>query len=182
MPNDVTIFAASYLVFIDAVLCIGILVLTLYGKPRLVLLKWAIATLIALVLSYGLAKLGAALYSDPRPFTQDHVKPLIAHAADNGFPSDHALLAAALVAILVVAGTRWAVVAAAIAILVDCARVGAGIHHVVDVLVSTLFVALALLIALLVAGPIANRVDSLLPRRSDRTKIVGGAERGPSAG
>ena len=44
------------------------------------------------LIALGLARLGGHFYYDTRPFVRDHVKPLFAHAPDNGFPSDHALL------------------------------------------------------------------------------------------
>jgi undecaprenyl-diphosphatase len=148
MPTDVTIFGAKYLVFIEAALAAALIVYVLYRQPRNTVVRWVVAGALILVLSYLFAKLGSLLYSDPRPFTQDHVKPLIPHSPDNGFPSDHALLGAALVA-LVGLLKRWAVIPfALLAILVDWARVGAGIHHVIDVIGSDGFVVLATLIAL----------------------------------
>ncbi len=41
----------------------------------------------------GLVKLGGLLYAHQRPFVVHHVLPLVAHAADNGFPSDHSAAA-----------------------------------------------------------------------------------------
>jgi undecaprenyl-diphosphatase len=157
VPADLTIFVAKYLVFVEGLICLGVLGVVLYKRPRLSLLRWVVTAVIILVVGYGFARIGAAVYSDPRPFTLDHVKPLIAHAADNGFPSDHALLAATLVALLVIAETWWAIPEAALAFLVDWARVGAGIHHVADVLGSTLFVAAATVVALAVA-PLTVRI------------------------
>jgi undecaprenyl-diphosphatase len=150
MPADLTIFAAKYLIFIDAVLAAVVLVWLLARRSRLTVLQWFLATVVMVVLSYIFAHIGAAMYSDPRPFTQDHVKPLITHAADNGFPSDHALLAAAIVAAVLLAAPLWIAPFVILGFLVDWARVGAGIHHVQDVAGSTLFVALATLIAFVV--------------------------------
>jgi membrane-associated phospholipid phosphatase len=115
------------------------------------------------LLAYGLAKVGSAVYDDPRPFTTDHVKPLIAHAGGNGFPSDHALLAAAIVAAVLFLSPPWAVLFAALAILVDWARVGAGVHHVADVVGSSVFVAVAALIAVWLSPAIARAILPLLP-------------------
>lgn len=165
MPTDLTIFAAKYLVFIDAVLAAGVLLLLLRARTRPWLLRWAIIAVIVLPLSYIFAKIGAAVYSDPRPFTVDHVKPLISHAADNGFPSDHALLAAALVALVAVVDLLWALPFVVLAVLVDWARVGSGIHHTVDVVASSIFVALATLIAVLLAPLILRWVAPRLPAR-----------------
>jgi len=173
MPSNLTIFAAQYLVFIDAVLALGILAWLLYRRPRSAVTRWIVAALIMVVLSYGLAKIGAAIYNDPRPFTQDHVKPLLSHAPDNGFPSDHALLAAAIVAAVLLVSPLWALPFVVLGVLVDWARVGAGIHHVQDVVGSSLFVLLATIVALLVAPPIVAQLARYLPEpRSDKAERV----------
>jgi undecaprenyl-diphosphatase len=163
MPSDLTIFAARYLVFIDALLALGVLAWLQYRRPRPAVLRWIVAVAIMLVLSYAFAKIGAAIYNDPRPFTQDHVKPLISHAPDNGFPSDHALLAAAIVAAVAMVSPVWCVPFVILAALVDWSRVGAGIHHVQDVVGSSLLVLVATLVALLLAGPIAGRLTPQAP-------------------
>ncbi len=163
MPSDLTIFAAKYLVFIAALLAVAILAMRLWRRPRLGLVQWALFACLLLLLSYSFALVGGALYNDPRPFTTSHVSPLIPHAADNGFPSDHALLAAALVALVASVDLWWAPALVLLAVLVDWARVGAGIHHVVDVAGSSLLVALAAIIALLVAPRIARLLTPHLP-------------------
>lgn len=164
MPTDLTIFAAQYLVILDAVLAAAALAPLLWRQPRNDTLRWAIATVTALLVAGVLAQIGAALVSDPRPFTQDHVQPLIRHAADNGFPSDHALLAAAIVAAVILARPLWSIPFAVMAYLVDWARVGAGIHHVADVVGSSAFVAAGLLVGLAVAPTLAERLGPHLPR------------------
>lgn len=164
MPADLTIFAAKYLVFIDALLAALVILYLLWRRPSLVL-RFVVLACLIVVFSFVFAKVGAAIYSDPRPFTEDHVKPLISHAADNGFPSDHALLAAAIVAAVAILDIWLAIPFAIIAFLVDWARVGAGIHHVGDVIGSSVFVALATLIALVVAPPI---LEWLAPRVAER--------------
>ena len=40
------------------------------------------------------------LYYNPRPFVVGNFTPLISHSVDNGFPSDHVLLASAIASIL----------------------------------------------------------------------------------
>ncbi|MBV9280936.1 MAG: phosphatase PAP2 family protein [Chloroflexi bacterium] len=163
MPSDLTIFAAQYLVYIDGALALGVLGWLLFRRPSPDVARWAVAVAIMIVLSYVIATIGAALYNDPRPFTQDHVKPLISHGPDNGFPSDHALLAAAIVAAVLLASPLWALVFAVPAILVDWARVGAGIHHLQDVIGSSVIVLLATIVALAVSPFIAGRLTRYLP-------------------
>lgn len=173
MPSDLTIFAAKYLVFIDAVLAIIMLAWLVYRRPHLDVLKWVIAGVVMLLLSGIIAKIGSAVYNDPRPFTTDHIQPLISHAADNGFPSDHALLAAAIVAEIAIAAVAFATFRfvrlsyvlpfIVLGALVDAARVGAGIHHLQDVIGSTVFVAIAAVIALLVAPAFTRRLMPYVP-------------------
>lgn len=157
MPADLTIFAAQYLIYIDAAFAAVAIAFILYRQPRTAWLRWAVAIAVTLVLGYVLAQVGAAVYNDPRPFSQDHVKPLIPHAADNGFPSDHGLLAAAIVAAFLLLDLRYIAVFVVLGVLVDWARVGAGIHHVIDVVGSAAFVAIGLMIGYVVT-PLILRV------------------------
>ena len=173
MPTGLTIFAAKYLVFVSVALAAVVLVALLWPRPRLAVLRWLIAAGILLGVSYALAQLGGALYSDPRPFVGGHVHPLIAHAPDNGFPSDHALLAAALVGLVALANVWWSLPFVVLAVLVDWARVGAGIHHVADVVGSSLFVAVALLIALVITPHIVRWVRGYLPSSWESGRLVG---------
>jgi membrane-associated phospholipid phosphatase len=170
LPSDLTIFAAQYLVFIDLAIALVTVAVILYRKPRIESIKWAFGAGIMLVLSYIFAQIGAAAYNDPRPFSLDHIRPLIGHAVDNGFPSDHALLAAAVVALVLLADYRFALPFVILGFLVDWARVGAGVHHVIDVVGSSLFVALATVIAIPAAiyltrfvAPFVSRFLSLRP-------------------
>lgn len=172
MPADLTIFGAKYLVFLDALLAAAVLLLLLRSRPRPWLVRWAIIAVLLLGLSYVFAKVGAALYTDPRPFTIDHVKPLISHAPDNGFPSDHALLAAALVALVAIVDLGYVLPFVILAVLVDWARVGSGIHHTTDVVGSSLFVALATLLALLLAPIIGRWIAPMLPAAWRRDQLA----------
>ncbi len=163
MPADLTIFAAKYLVFIDALIAAVICAALLYRRPRPDALRWVVACVVMIVLALVLARIGSAVYTDPRPFVVDHVKPLIAHARDNGFPSDHALLAAAIVAAVFFLSPLWSVLFIVLAVLVDWARVGAGIHHVADVLGSSILVLIAVIIALLLTPVIVRALIPVLP-------------------
>ncbi len=99
-------------------------------------LRMALFAIPAGILAYALGKLGSAFYYDPRPFVVGHFTPLIAHAANNGFPSDHTLLAAALASVGMFWDRRLGVVLWLLAILIATARVYVGVHHTVDVVGS----------------------------------------------
>lgn len=163
MPTGLTIFAAQYLVFVAVLLAAAVVAVRLWPRPRPVLVHWVCAAVLLLVLSYVLARIGGALYNDPRPFTTSPVPPLVAHTPDNGFPSDHGLLAAALVALVAIVDLAWALPFVLLAVLIDWARVVAGLHHVIDGLGSAVFVALATLVALLVAPIVVRWLAPYLP-------------------
>ncbi|MHB8575484.1 MAG: phosphatase PAP2 family protein [Dehalococcoidia bacterium] len=172
MPADLTIFAAKYLVFVTVVPTAAILAVRLWSRPRVWVLRWTLAAGLLLVLSYALAQLGSAVYNDPRPFITSHVPPLIPHAPDNGFPSDHALLAAALVAVVALVDVWWALPIAVLAVLVDWGRVGSGLHHVVDVVGSSVLVALATLVAFGIARLAVRWLAPHLPTNWNEQPLV----------
>jgi undecaprenyl-diphosphatase len=89
--------------------------------------------LIALPLSYIMAKIGSLVYFDPRPFVVEHFVPLIAHANDNGFPSDHTLISAAFASVVYWSAKRLGWVLLAASLLVGLSRVAAGVHYLTDV-------------------------------------------------
>ena len=163
MPANLTVFLANYLIFFDVLAAAAVIASLLYRRPRFVAFGWAVTAAVLLVLSYVFAQIGGLLYNDPRPFAVEHFQPLVAHAADNGFPSDHALVAAALVALVALVSIPLALPFALLAIVIDWARVGAGIHHVIDVVGSSVFVALATLIALLLRPVIVRWLAPRLP-------------------
>jgi len=109
--------------------------------------RLAIELLLAGVIAYCLAKLGAVLYNDPRPFMVSHVAPYFTSSTDNGFPSDHTLLAS-LIGFLTIRYDRKAGIALLVlAVLIAVARVVAGVHHVADVIGAFVFSGAGVLIA-----------------------------------
>src|SRR5689334_18645840 len=67
-----------------------------FKLPRKNLKKFLFVLLASCILSLVLAKVGHHLYDNPRPFITDHTAALYDSSIDNGFPSDHTLLAAVL--------------------------------------------------------------------------------------
>ncbi len=165
MPTDVTVFGAGTLIFIDAVAAAIALALLLYRKPGSTILRWTVAAVLTLLLSFLGAQIAAALYNDPRPFVVGHYRPLIAHAADNGFPSDHSLLAAAIVAVVAFARWLWTLPFVLLGGMVEAARIGAGLHHPIDVIGSDVVVIIAALVAAVLAPSIARRLMPYVPDR-----------------
>ena len=72
------------------------------------------------------------------PFVENNFVPLIAHAADNGFPSDHTLFGAAIASVIFLFDKKWGTGLFMLAFLVGVSRVLAGVHHFVDIAGSLL--------------------------------------------
>jgi undecaprenyl-diphosphatase len=98
------------------------------------------------------------LWFEPRPFMAGIGHTLLAHAADNGFPSDHSTLMFALGSGLIFTGAarRAGAVVCLFGLAVAWARVYLGVHFPVDVLVG--------MPVGLVAGAVAWRVEPVVRR------------------
>jgi undecaprenyl-diphosphatase len=98
----------------------------------LVVLGGAIVTVI-------LAKIGSHLFYDPRPFVAGHFTPYFSHGNDNGFPSDHTLLAAVLAFATWHYSKKAGYVLFVLTALIGLSRVIAGVHHLGDIIGSIVF-------------------------------------------
>jgi membrane-associated phospholipid phosphatase len=88
----------------------------------------------------------AQVWDRPRPFIGDSgTVPLIAHSADSSFPSDHAIVAAAIATSLLMVNRRLGIAALSITALICIARVAVGVHYPLDVLAGALLGAAAAL-------------------------------------
>ncbi len=133
------IFSAKYLVALPALLLGAHLATRRWPQQK----QMALFAIPAALLTYAFGLIGNLLYVDPRPFVIGHFVPLIPHVPDNGFPSDHTLLAAALAAIGMY-WNKWLGLALwVIAIVIAIARVYVGLHHPIDVLGSIVFALIA---------------------------------------
>ena len=149
---------AQYLVFaILAAAAIAWLYLPRHEKVGL-----AAQGVMALALVLVFIRVAAALHSDPRPFAIDgSIKPLFAHAADNGFPSDHTALAAAVALLVMMYRRLLGAVLLAASVLVGVARVAAHVHHAQDI-VAALAIAV---VAVATAALLWRWIRPRLPRR-----------------
>ncbi|MCL5017285.1 MAG: phosphatase PAP2 family protein [Patescibacteria group bacterium] len=134
LMNLIYIFSAKYLYLIGLIIAIIWFWKLPKEKKRMAILFGAIA----LPTIYIISKISSLLYFDPRPFVSGHFTPLIPHAPDNGFPSDHALLVSAIASIIFPFNKKISIFVWLIAILVGTARVFAGIHHPIDIVGSIL--------------------------------------------
>lgn len=133
--DSVIIFCAKYL-FIFVVLGLAIAWLRVGRQEKK---RFLAAAILAGLIALALSRIAGHLYFDPRPFVADHVKPLIAHAPDNGFPSDHALLTMTLTAIAYFFSRKIAFGMLVLTIIVGFARVLAHVHSPLDIAGGWLF-------------------------------------------
>ncbi len=126
------ILSAKYL-FVLPILILGIFFLL---QPRSAQKNILIFALPSLALTYLISLLAGHLYYDPRPFVVGNFTPLLPHAPDNGFPSDHALLVSAVTMIGIYVNRKLGVLLWVLAVIVAAARVYVGLHHPIDVLGS----------------------------------------------
>ncbi|MEK9151240.1 MAG: phosphatase PAP2 family protein [Patescibacteria group bacterium] len=127
--DSLIIFGAEYLYL---VVVFGALAY-IFRQPKELRWKIALCAIIALPLTYIVAKIASYFYYDTRPFVVGQFAPLLPHVADNGFPSDHTLLSSAVAAVIFFFHRRLGLLLFAIAFLVGASRVFAGIHHFIDI-------------------------------------------------
>ena len=116
------------------------------------------------VIAYILARVGSMLYNNPRPFVVDHVAPLFQHAADNGFPSDHTLITAAIAMAIFAVSKKWGLVLLLGSVIVGYSRVLAHVHHVLDILGSLAFVGIGYIAACYLGPWVLKRAVTLMKR------------------
>jgi len=138
-----------------------------HGEAKVAAALWAPA---GVLLSVGLNQpLGNAI-GEPRPYAAlPHVLLLVNRTSDFSFPSDHAVMSAAVAAGILVTDRRLGVLALGAALLMAFARVYVGAHYPVDVLAGLAFGAAVTVLAGLVARPLLRRVVRWL----ERTPLTG---------
>ncbi|PIP60311.1 hypothetical protein COX00_03955 [Candidatus Uhrbacteria bacterium CG22_combo_CG10-13_8_21_14_all_47_17] len=126
------IIGARYLIYF-MLLIGGIYFVSLQREQRRQL---AIFGITAFLITYIVAWIAGLLYYDPRPFVSGHFIPLLPHAPDNGFPSDHTLLASAIAAVIYPTNRPLGLIFWGLAILVGISRIAAGVHSPIDIIGS----------------------------------------------
>jgi undecaprenyl-diphosphatase len=107
----------------------------------------ALELLIALPLAYVLARIAGLFYHHPQPFVVEGFEPLIPHAVDNAFPSDHMLIASVFAVVGFLSNQWFGLSLFVFAALVAIGRVAAGLHYPIDIVASGLLAILAVYIA-----------------------------------
>ncbi len=123
------IFGAKYL-FIAIIIIAFIYFLRQANSVRK---KMLLLAAFACPLILIIARLIGIFYYDPRPFVVGHFPPMIPHDPDNGFPSDHALLCAAISSWAFPFSKKLSSAAWVLTFLVGFSRVYVGVHHPIDI-------------------------------------------------
>ena len=122
-------FTAQYVI----VAVIAGVVVAWYKAPKDNRWHFTLSVAVAGVIALVLARLASKMYYDPRPFVTQNVQPLFYHAPNNGFPSDHSLLAMALTATVYFFNKRLAGIMLVLTALIGVARVLAKVHSPIDI-------------------------------------------------
>ena len=132
MTNEVIVFVATK-VHIVILLCavLSAFFIQPFRRKQIFLL-----TLIALPSVFIASRLMSLFIYHPRPFVVDAIEPLFPHIANNGFPSDHALLVATVASLVFVYNKPLGIILFGLGILVGVARVLSDVHHASDVIGS----------------------------------------------
>ncbi len=90
------IFGAKYLYLFIVVALIMYFLFLDYTRKK----EFLVLCAIYFSFTFLIATLISACYYNPRPFVVGSFQPLIAHSANNGFPSDHMLFCSAISSVL----------------------------------------------------------------------------------
>lgn len=140
--DALAIFIAQYLYLI--VLLVAAVFFFL--QPKTVKKSMVVCGAIIAPVAFILSRISSYFYYDPRPFVVGHFVPLIAHTADNGFPSDHVLLTGAVAMIVWFYDKKWSTFLSILALFIGASRVYVGVHHATDIVGSIVMTIVASLI------------------------------------
>jgi undecaprenyl-diphosphatase len=132
--DDIMKLAAKDLVFVVVPLILLLWFLPGARAGRAFRQRVAFVAVVAAVLALAAGMAAGQLYSDSRPFVSDPgTRLLISHSADNGFPSDHALVSFAVAGGLF--AWRWmaGLAVAIMATFIGIARIFVGVHWPLDI-------------------------------------------------
>ncbi len=137
------------------------------GLTQLRRIHWALVVRVAvsLMVAGALTLLLNRWIQDPRPFVAEHYAPLAHVNNDNGFPSDHTLVAALLACWAWWMDRRWAGLFIAGLLAVMLGRLAIGAHHSADVVGSVVLALSGFALASVLPLPLTWRQRPLLPRR-----------------
>lgn len=137
------IFCAKYLI----VAPMGALLAYVRREGLVVAKQVGLELLIALPLAYAVARLGGLFVYHEQPFAVQGFEPLLPHAIDNSFPSDHMLVASVVAAVVSLRHRSVGLSLWIIAGVIGLARVAAGLHYPIDIIAAALIAVGAVFVA-----------------------------------
>jgi undecaprenyl-diphosphatase len=170
--HDVVEDPLSFYVSAAELLFLGMLIVAFVvvgGHRRRDAQRAVVAAGLSAGLALAIASLMARVVDRPRPFVAHHgVHLFVAHAADPGFPSDHATAAFAIGVALLLRFRAWGALTLVAATVLAVGRVALGIHYPTDVLAgAALGAAVALGLYLPVVRGLLNRIADAVGSRLD---------------
>ncbi len=154
--HEIVIVIAKYFIVLAALIALVVwLKLGKLAKQQFILIAF-VGAILALIF----AKTGSWLYYNPRPFVVGHFIPYFAHGNDNGFPSDHTLLASFIAYVVFKYNRKAGIALFALALAIGLSRVIAGVHHLIDIIGSCVFSLIAFYIANLLVSRYAHFKDT----------------------
>lgn len=147
----------TVIAFVANYLYLASIALGLYGlflAPKEIQTSLIKTAFFSLPIAFIVGKIANYFIENPRPFVVQKNFPLIPHAPDNGFPSDHTLLVATIAATIFVYKPKLGMILFLLAFLIGGSRVLARIHHPADILGSIGIAILAVIVAKTLAGQI----------------------------
>ena len=140
---------------------LAVIFLAASGVRHVAWRRAAVAATLSAGLALAIGKVISELVDRARPFVVDSggVHLFSGHAADPGFPSDHATAAFAIATAIFLRHRRWGAVALLAAAVLSVGRVAIGVHYPSDVLAGAALGAAAALA--LWARPLRVRIDAL---------------------
>lgn len=147
--HTLAIFLAKYFFVVNILLVLGAWVRSKKTKEQ-----WT-PFVLTIILTGLLGLIASQLYVHARPFVALGIQPLIPHAINNSFPSDHTLLTAALAAGLWFVSRRLSLLAWIVALAVGYGRVATYVHWPIDIY-GSIFIAI---IAACIASFVSERIQ-----------------------
>ena len=151
--HGIVVFVAEYFIALAALTTLYVWLKLNRPQKKTFVIEGVIGGIIAIVL----ALIGSKLFHNPRPFVVGHFTPYFPHAKDNGFPSDHMLLASVFAFVVFKYNKMWGWVLAGLAVLIGASRVISGIHHSIDIIGSVIFAAAGVALARFLADRFINK-------------------------
>jgi membrane-associated phospholipid phosphatase len=125
------------------------------------------------LLALGVNQFLVAAVAEERPYTAlPHALVLVPRSADYSFPSDHAVMAGAVAAGVLLAHRRLGLVAVVLAVLMAATRVYVGVHFPLDVAVGLAVGAILAVGSYLILRPLLRRFVVMLTRSPLRPLVT----------